>query len=292
MFMGACMSAAARAQRPSSAAATDWNSVEQALGRRGLNQPGNVMRFGFPRGDLDVTIGDLHVLPALALGSWVAFLPEGSSATMMGDLVLTPEELPSVVDKLLAGGISVSAVHNHLLGESPRIVYAHIHGDGAVQQLAMTVHSALATTNTPLGPPPAIMPIRIDLDTASIARIIGSSGRVNGGTYQSSIPRAEPVSEAGHVLPPAMGVATAINFQPVGGGRAAVTGDFVMIASEVAAVERALRANHIAITALHSHMIDESPRLLFMHFWAVGDAAALARGLRAALDAMAVKRGA
>jgi hypothetical protein len=209
---------------------------------------------------------------------------------MMGDLVLTADELTSVVDKLQAGGITVTAVHNHLVGESPRLIYAHIHGHGAPARLAATVHAALETTKTPLGQPPAIMPVRIDLDTATIARTLGASGRVNSGSYQVSVPRAQAVKAGGRVISPAMGVATAINFQPLGGGRAATTGDFVMIASEVPAVQRALRANHIEITALHSHMIDETPRLFFMHFWAVGDAAPLARGLRAALDQIAVKR--
>jgi Domain of Unknown Function (DUF1259) len=270
--------------------AQDWAPVEQALGRRGLAQPGNVIRFGFPRGDLQVVVGDVTVLPAFALGSWVALRPEGARATIVGDLVLTESELSPVIDQLQQGGIVVSAVHNHLIGESPRVLYAHIHGHGDPTRLAETVHAALALTKTPLGQPPAIMPIRIDLDTAAIAKALGASGRVNGGVYQVSVPRAQEIREGGAVLPPSMGVATAINFQPLGNGRAAITGDFVMVASEVEAVQRALREHHIAITALHSHMTDEQPRLLFMHFWATDDALSLARGIRAALDHMAVKR--
>ena len=268
----------------------DWSSVEQALGRRGLPQPGGVIRFGFPRGDLQVAVGDVHLLPAFALGSWVAFRPERARATMMGDLVLTEEELSPVTDRLREGGVDVTAVHNHLLGETPRVLYAHIHGHGDPAQLAQSVHAALALTQTPLGQPPAVTVVRIDLDTAAVAKALGVAGRVNGGVYQVSVPRAGVIREGGAPLSPAMGVATAINFQPLGGGRAAITGDFVMISSEVDAVQRALRANHIAITALHSHLTDEQPRLLFMHFWAVDDAATLARGLRAALDRMAVVR--
>lgn len=268
----------------------DWSAVEQALGRRGLAQPGDVMRFGFPRGDLHVTIGDVQVLPALALGGWVAFQPDGRRAVMMGDLVLTEDEVSSVIDRLSQGPVAVTAIHNHLLGESPHIVYAHIIGRGDPAQLAETVHAALALTKTPLGQPPAVMPVRIDLDTAAVARSLGTNGRVNGGVYQVSIPRNGTIRDEGMTVPPPMGVATAINFQPLGGNRAAVTGDFVMIASEVPRVRRALRENKIAITALHSHMTDEQPRLLFMHFWAVDDATTLARGLRAALDQMAVKR--
>ncbi|HZI41482.1 MAG TPA: DUF1259 domain-containing protein, partial [Gemmatimonadaceae bacterium] len=277
----------ATAQR---AAAPEWSAVEQALGRRGTSQPGGVMRFGFPRGDLTVTIGDLKLLPAFALGGWVAFRPEGSSATMMGDLVLKEGELNGVIDRLRQGGVGVTAVHNHLLGETPHVLYAHVHGHGDPVRLAETVHAALATTQTPLGQPPAVMAVRIELDTTAISQILGTSGRVNGGVYQVSVPRAGAIREGGKPLPPAMGVATAINFQPTGGNKAAVTGDFVMTAPEVAPVQAALRANHIAITALHSHMIDEEPHLFFMHFWAVDDAPTLARGLRAALDHMATKR--
>ena len=267
-----------------------WSAVERALGRRGLSQPGGVMRFGFARGDLQVSVGDVHLLPAFALGGWVAFRRDGGTATMMGDLVLTEDEVTPVIDQLTQHGVSVTAVHNHLAGESPRVMYAHIHGHGAPEGLAETVHAALALTKTPLGQPPAVTAVRIDLDTAAITRVLGVAGRVNGGAYQVSVPRASVIREGGHVVPPAMGVATAINFQPLGSGKAAITGDFVMTAPEVDAVQRALRANRITITALHSHMTDESPRLLFMHFWAVDDAIALARGLRAALDHMAVKR--
>ncbi|HEY2377110.1 MAG TPA: DUF1259 domain-containing protein [Gemmatimonadaceae bacterium] len=270
-------------------ATRDWTAVEQALGRRGASQPGGVMRFGFPRSDLHVSIGDLQLLPAFALGGWVAFLPDGSATMIMGDLVLTEGEVNTVVDKLRTGGIDVTAVHNHLVNESPHVLYAHIHGHGDAARLAETVHAALATTGTPLGQPPAVMAVRIDLDTAAIAKILGASGRVNGGAYQVSVPRQRPITEGGKTLPPSMGVATAINFQPTGGNKAAVTGDFVMIASEVPRVQQALRQNHIEITALHSHMLAEEPRLFFMHFWAIDDASALARGLRAALDQMAVK---
>ena len=284
----ALLATVASAQR-ATAPANDWSAVERALGRRGASQPGDVMRFGFPRGDLRVTVGDVQLLPAFALGGWVAFRPEGKSATMMGDLVLTENELDAVVDKLRQGGVGVTAVHNHLLGESPHVLYAHIHGHGDPTQLAEAVHAALATTQTPLGQPPAVTAVRIDLDTTAIAQILGAGGRVNGGVYQVSIPRTGVIREGGRALPPAMGVATAINFQPTGSNKAAITGDFVMIASEVAPVQQALRANHIAITALHSHMTSEEPRLFFMHFWAVDDAATLARGLRAALDRMAVK---
>ena len=280
--------ASASAQRPDTSAAR-WAPVEQALGRRGAEQAGGVRRFGFPRGDLHVTVGDVEVLPAFALGSWVAFLPEGSSALLAGDLVVTQDELTPVLDKLIAGGVEVTAVHNHLLNETPRVMYMHVHGRGSPKHLAEVVHAALALTGTPLGTPPAVMPVRIDLDTGAIARTLGEHGTVNGGAYQVGVPRIAAVHEGGISLPPSMGLATGINFQPLGNGRAAVTGDVVMTANEIASVMRALRAGGLSVTALHSHMTGEQPRLFFMHFWGEGDGLALARALRAGLDHMAVK---
>lgn len=269
----------------------DWKAVDQALGRSGSLQ-GETYRVGFPRNDLHVTVGSVTVRPALALGSWVAFKKTGdSTAMLMGDLVLRPTEVAAVVDALQKGGILQTALHNHLSGDTPHVVYLHINGTGHPVALATTVHEALTHTTTPLAPPtspPAAAPL--GLDTAQIAQTLGAHGKVNGGVYQVSVPRATPVMMDSVEVPPAMGVATAINFQSTGSNRAATTGDFVLIASEVNPVIRALRANGISVTALHSHMLNESPRLLFMHFWGEGETAALAKGLRAALDVMNIKR--
>jgi hypothetical protein len=204
---------------------------------------------------------------------------------------------------LQRGGVKQTALHNHVLHESPRVMYMHIGGHGDPAKIAQTVRTALGATKTPLaqaasaapgdkgdaggaGTPggPSAQGGAIDLDTAGIARALGVAGKVNGGVYQVSAPRAERVTERGMVVPPSMGVATAMNFQPTGGGKAAITGDFVMTAAEVNPVIRALREHGIQVTALHNHMLDESPRLFFMHFWANDDAVTLARGLRAALD--------
>ena len=269
----------------------DWKAVDQALGRSGTLQ-GETYRVGFPRSDLHVRVGTVTVRPAFALGSWVAFKKTGdSTAMLMGDLVLRPTEVAAVIDALQKGGILQTALHNHLSGDTPHVVYLHISGTGHPAALATAVHEALAQTTTPLTPPaspPAAPPL--GLDTAQIAQTLGAHGKVNGGVYQVSVPRATPVMMDSVEVPPAMGVATAINFQSTGSNRAATTGDFVMIASEVNPVIRALRANGITVTALHSHMLDESPRLLFMHFWGEGETTALAKGLRAALDAMNIKR--
>ena len=271
-----------------------WAAVDRAIGRPGKSQPGDVQKYSFPRSDLRVTVGDVVVRPSLALGSWVAFKRMGSAdgeAMAMGDLVLTEDEVPAVLASLQAGGIEQTALHNHLLHESPRVMYLHIQGRGDPAKLAEVIRSALATTGTPAAAPvtPAAPPF--PLDTAALARTLGRGGSVNGGVYQVSMPRADPIRMQGMEIPPAMGVATAINFQPTGSGRAAVAGDFVLTAEEVNPALRTLKQQAIAVTALHSHMLAEEPRLLFMHFWANDDALRLARGLRLALDQTQAKPG-
>lgn len=277
---------AAQAQQ---AGADDWKAVAQALGKAGAMQPGDVYKISLPRSDLQVTVRGVQVKPALALGSWVAFKKVGAMTMVMGDLVLTEDEVTLVMTRLQQGGIEQTALHNHVLGESPRVMYMHISAMGDGVKIARAIHDALALSKTPLTAPPtasaAAAPNQdLGIDTKQIDQIMGQSGKVNGGVYQFSIPRAEAISEDGKTVPPAMGVAQAINFQPTGAGHAAITGDFVLIAAEVNPVIRALRDNGIEVTAVHSHMLDESPRLFFMHFWANDDAQKLARGLRAALD--------
>ncbi len=270
----------------------DWSAVEQTLGRKGSPQPGGVIKFGFPRGDMQVIIAGVSVRPGLALGSWVAFAGDpGKGSMVMGDLVLAEDEVGPVMRKLQDGGIDVTALHNHLQMESPRVMYMHIGAVGDPQKLAAVIQSVLALTKTPMGAQaPSGDIAQLDLDTASIAKTLGVSGKVNGGVYQVSVPRLERITDKGMEVPPAMGVATAINFQPTGGGKAAVTGDFVMTADEVNPVMRALTGHAISVTAVHSHMLDESPRLFFMHFWANDNAANLTAGLRDALDRTNVKK--
>ena len=263
-----------------------WTSVEDALGRKGAMQPQDVIKFSFPRTDLAVTVRGVQVKPALALGSWIAFKPlSGGGVMTMGDLVLLEDEVGPVMQTLQAGGVEQTALHNHVLGESPRVMYMHVAAHGDPSKIAATIRAALATSKTPLGTPatPAV-PSATGFDTTAVAAALGRPGKLNGVVYQVSVPRAEIITEMGVEIPASMGVATAINFQPTGNGQAAITGDFVMIGSEVNDVIRALRANGIEVSALHSHMLNESPRLFFMHFWANDDATKLARGLKAALD--------
>jgi hypothetical protein len=239
-----------------------------------------------PRKDLHVTLDGVDVKPALALGSWVAFKRDGASAMVMGDLVLTEDEVEPVMMKLQEGGIHESALHNHLIRESPHVMYMHIASHGDPVQMARAIHDAISLTKTP-GPDANAAPTAtndLGFDQNRVEQVLGHAGKVNGGVLQIGVPRSETITDSGMTVPPSMGVATALNFQPTGNGKAAITGDFVLLGSEVDAVIKALRQNGIAVTALHSHMLMEEPRLFFMHFWANDDAVKLAKGLRTALD--------
>jgi len=275
------------AQNPKSAkapATADWKDVDAAMGRAGQDQPDGTHKYGLPRKDMNVTVNGVQIKAGLALGSWVAFKATSQGNAMaMGDLVLAEDEVAPVMAELQSGGIEITALHNHLIGETPRVMYMHINGMGNAANLAKAIHSAIAKTKTP-DAGAAAAPPDLDIDTKQIDQILDHAGKNNGGIYQVGVPRAEHITEAGMAVPNSMGVATALNFQPTGGGKAAITGDFVLLGKEVNPVIKALRENGIAVTALHSHMLNDQPHLFFMHFWANDDALKLAKGLRAALD--------
>jgi hypothetical protein len=279
-IFAACFTTAATSQE------IDWQKVDDAFGRKPAVS-GDVHRYGFPRTDLTVTLDGVTIRPALALGGWIALKPAHGGAMVMGDLVLLETEINPVMLKLIEGGLEITAVHNHLLRASPATFYMHVGGHGDPARMAAVIHDALAASKTPLATPaPPAPPPAVDLDTTQLEQIIGVRGQANGGVYQFNVPRRDPIVEGGMQLGPVgpMGVAIAINFQPTGGGKAAITGDFVLTGDEVNPVITALRANGIDVTAVHSHMLDEQPRLFFLHFWANDDALKLAKGLRAALD--------
>ncbi|PSO21507.1 hypothetical protein C7G42_07660 [Bradyrhizobium sp. MOS003] len=268
------------------AQAIDWQKVDETLGRKAAVSD-DVHRYGFPRSDLSVTLDGVTIKPSLALGGWVAFKPGHGGAMVMGDLVLLETEINPVMAKMIASGLEITAVHNHLLRASPATFYMHVAGHGDPLKLASAIHDALAESTTPLTiAAPASPPPAVDLDTAKLDQIIGVKGQANGGVYQFNVKRLDPITQDGTPLTPVgpMGVAIGINFQPTGGGKSAITGDFVLTADEVNPVIVALQTHGIEVTALHSHMLDEQPRLFFMHFWANDGAIRLAEGLRAALD--------
>jgi len=267
-------------------AADEWQAqVGEALGKTGTTTPSAIYRVGLPRTDLKVTLDSVELKAGFALGSWLAFEKMGDQGMVMGDLVLTETEVNPVMTKLAAGGIEVTALHNHLLRNQPFTMYMHVLGHGDPVKMATVLHIALAESKTPLSSAAAApaSPPQIDFDTAAVDQALGAKGTNNGGVYQFGIPRAEPIKDDGMEVPPAMGSANAINFQPTGGGKAAITGDFVLIAKEVNPVLKALREHGIEVTAIHNHMLDDQPHLYFMHFWANDDARKLAEGLKAAL---------
>ena len=273
------------------AAGDDWAPVGAALGKPGAELPGGIYKVALPRTDIKATLDGVELKPGFALGGWLAFMTTGKDAMVMGDLVLTMDEVSPVMAKLMAGGIQVTALHNHLLRNQPFTMYLHVAGMGDPVKLATALHAALGESKTPLAAASPAAPPAIDLDTAAIDQLLGAKGTNNGGVYQVGIPRAEAVKDGGMTVPPAMGSANAINFQPTGGGKAAITGDFVLLAKEVGPVMQALRNNGIEVTALHNHMLGDEPRLFFMHFWANDDAKKLATGLKAALSHIAIAKG-
>ena len=279
--------AALVAAAPGAAVAADdgWQAqVGQALGKTGSAAPGGVYRVGLPRTDLKVTLDGVALRAGFALGGWLAFEKMSDQGMVMGDLVLTMDEVAPVMTKLAAGGIEVTALHNHLLRNQPFTMYMHVLGHGDPVKLAAALHTGLAESKTPLvAAPTPIEPPEIDFDTAAVDQALGAKGANNGGVYQFGIPRAEPIKDGGMDVPTVMGLANAINFQPTGGGKAAITGDFVLIAKEVNPVLKALRDHGIEVTAIHNHMLDDQPHLYFMHFWANDDARKLTEGLKAAL---------
>jgi hypothetical protein len=273
------------------AAEIDWKKVDGALGKTAAVS-GEVHRYGLPRSDLHVTLDGVTIKPALALGGWVAFAPMHDQAMVMGDLVLLETEINPVMTKLLEGGLDVTAVHNHILRASPATFYMHVGGHGDPVKMATVIRSALGASSTPFeapattaGPAPAV-----DLDTAKLDQIMGVKGKAAGGVYQFAVPRRDPATESGMQVTGALGGANGINFQPTGNGKAAITGDFLVTGNEVNPLIRALRAGSIEVTAVHSHMLDEQPRMFFIHFWANDDALKLAQGIRTALDTTAVAK--
>src|SRR5213594_2686932 len=285
VFLGVLVLAAAGG--PALAAAPDWKAVEQTLGKAGQLQAGDVFRVGMPRTDLSVTVKGVAVKAGFALGSYAAFKQVGDQAMVMGDLVLLDQEVPAVMSGLFSGGLEVTAVHNHLNEMSPHVMYMHYEGHGDAVQLAKALRQALSSSATPLGGAGAASPVAAGpgLDTKQIEQVLGRSGRdIGGGVFQVTAPRAEAITAMGRPLLPAMGVTTVMNFQPTADGKAAITGDFVLVDKEVNPVALALRQHGIDVTALHNHGLQDTPRLFYMHFWANDDPVKLARGLKAALE--------
>lgn len=281
----AVAAAGAASAPPKGSEATGWEAVDAVFGAHGKGLPGGVEKYGWPRSDLVVRIGEVTLQPALALGSWAGFLRTGmgSDSMAMGDLVLLDSEVTPILSALEASGFEVTAIHNHLLGETPHVTYLHYSGRGEAVTLAKALRAVLEKTGTPIGASSAAPPGPEDVATLKrVEEALGRQGSMAGPVLQIGVPRAETIREEGMEIPASDGMANSMNFQ-VAGRRVATTGDFVLLASEVNPVIRELRAHGIEVTALHSHMLAESPRLFFMHFWAVDSPDKIGQGLKAAL---------
>jgi Domain of Unknown Function (DUF1259) len=263
--------------------------IDQALGRSGQKM-GDVYRIGFPRTDLHVTVKGVAIKPGLALGSWAAFLGTDDNAMVMGDLVLLEDELNPVMAKLRSAGFEISAVHNHLMGESPKILYMHYMGHGPATQLATLLRAALSGSKTPLDKPAAAAEEPAPPAWVKTVEVsVGRKGAFKGGVLSYGVPRTDTITMAGMTITPAAGVGEAINFQAADSENVATTGDFVLTADEVNPVISALQEHNIQVTALHSHMLTEQPRLFFMHFWCVGSPESVGAGIKAALSKVSTK---
>jgi len=272
-----------------SAQGVDSSKIDQVLGRSG-EKAGEVYKVTFPRSDLHVLVHGVSIKPGLALGSWAAFSGSDDDARVMGDLVLLGDEVGPVMAKLRASGFDITGIHNHLLGESPRVMYMHYMGHGKAADLAGSLKSALAMSKTPLGKPAASAKSETEPSfVKTIEGTLGHQGKVKGRVLAVNVPRAKSPNRHRTQIAPAEGVAKAMNFQEAGPGQVAGTGDFVLTAEEVNPVISALEEHQIHITALHNHMLTEEPRLFFMHFWAIGSSESVAQGLKAALEKISIK---
>lgn len=261
---------------------TDWTELDKVFGKKG-NLNGDIYKITFPRNDLNVVYDNKKIEPALAFTSWIAFMDMSSMTMMMGDLVLQDNEVPSVEKKLASDGILITAIHNHLSGESPDIKYIHYSAMGDAVTLAKEIKEVLSLTSTPMeAQKTATEPS--DIDWSKVENILGFKGNKNGKIIQFGIPRNDKIREMGIEIPPYMGMATTINMQMSDANNAFATGDFVLIDAEVNPVIKELTDNGITVTALHNHMLDENPRIFFMHYWGYDTPEKIASGLKKALE--------
>lgn len=266
----------------------DWAGVSQALGRPG-KLTDTVYRVPLVRSDLSVSSHGVAVKPGLSLGGYATFTRYADTGMMMGDLVVTETEVPKVIDVLQAHGIELTALHKHLLEQSPPVWWMHVHAMGDPVQLAQGLKAALDATAIPAPTPATAVQPPVQVDTAGIDAALGRKGSADGGIYKFTMARNQTITAGNHVLPAGLGLTTSINFQPVGAGKAAINGDFALTGEEINNVITALRKGGIAVVEVHNHSLDEQPRLFYLHFWAVDDAVTLAKALRPALDATDVK---
>ncbi|MGE5498596.1 MAG: DUF1259 domain-containing protein [Syntrophothermus sp.] len=259
-----------------------WEDVEKIIGKTGKQQ-GDVFKITFPRSDLNVKVAGVKIEPALALTGWIAFKKMGNDAMLMGDMVLLETEVEPAMKKAVETGLEITALHNHVLKETPQVMYMHVGGMGSPTELAQKIKSVIAQTKIPLGQPQQNKAAENKTDWSKVQSILGTKGQLAGDILQISVPRTDKVTENGDEIPTAMGMATSMNFQKVK-DKAVTTGDFVLVGDEVNPVIKALVQHNIAVTAVHNHMLSDSPRIFFLHFWGNDTPENLAAGLKDAIS--------
>ena len=275
---------------------TDYQDVLTSLGKKG-DYKANVLKVNIPRNDLHVTVANVKTPTPFGFGGWVAMTKATDGMdVMMGDLVLTQDEVNPVMSALLDNGLEVTALHNHFFWEDPRVYYMHVHGHGKPAELARELKPALdligkrsGAATTP--PPSASAPPPATLDTAKIAQIVGTPGEQTGEVYKITVGRDDlKLTEMGAPITTRMGLNTWAAF--VGTNeKAAVAGDVAMLASEVTPVLKALRSNGLNIVAIHHHMTETQPTVFFLHYWGTGPVENLATGFKAALAELGKSNG-
>jgi hypothetical protein len=259
-----------------------WAPVEKAMGARGDISPDGAIKFTIPR-SLTVTLDGVRLEPGSDMSHEFEFMRAGDKAIMVGEIALKENEVASTTKRVLDAWLEETALHNHLLRESPHIMWLHIYGNGDPVEMAKAVRNI--TTSLESSPVSAGERVPVSqLDTTKLDEIMGIGGKADGGVYAYSIPRADKIRMDGVELSPVMDISTEVSFQPLGPGKAAVIGEFVLETSEAEPVLRTLADNGIEVTALHSHMLTEQPRLFYLHCRATGNATDIAQILRNALD--------
>jgi len=279
LALGAAITVAA-----SACAATDWKAVQDILGRKGEVDE-SVLRVSFERSDLQVTKDGVPVSADLVFDCWYGFWPMKSGEIMlMGDTCVREDELPAVEKEIHEQGLDLTALHNHLIGETPKIMFLHLSGHGSAADLARKVKAVLARTATPTGPKPDEAE-KEKPDWSAITSVLGKPAESEGDIVEYGFKRRDRLTMHGETLPATDALETTpeVKFQMLKDGRAVTYGEMILTADEVAPVFHVLTENGIEVEALHNHMTGEEPRLFFMHWWAVGKPDALARGVKAAL---------
>ena len=264
----------------------DYKDVLTALGKQG-DYKANVLKVNIPRNDVSVTVANVKTPTPFGFGGWIAMTKgTGGVDVMMGDLVLTQDEVNPVMSALLDNGLDVTALHHHFLFDEPRMFFMHVHGHGKAADLARRVKPAIdligKNTPKPAAPPAASAPAST-LDTAKLAQIVGTQGEQSGAVYKITIGRDDlKLTEMGAPINARMGLNTWAAF--VGTNEnAAIAGDVAMLGTEVTPVLKALRKNGLDVVAVHQHMVDTRPTIYFLHYWGTGPADKLAAGFKAAL---------